>query len=164
MPPERRLIYALINRELRRGQINNTVTDRWPGEPPLLQPLRHQHHAAAVPRQQLHSVRALRAKNEHIASVWIGSKHFAHQCGQGVNRLPEIDRLCRYPDLEVGAKRDHRQPRNYCCGPSSRSTMRRNLAPRSAKGVRLSCDIIRLTTGPMLQSVECSVTVQPSLL
>src|SRR5215472_13512645 len=64
------------HRELRRGQIKNTVTDRWPGEPPLLQPLRHQHHAAAIPRQQLHSVRALRAKNEHIASVRIcGASH-----------------------------------------------------------------------------------------
>src|SRR5215469_4637506 len=45
-----------------------------------------------------------------IASVWIGSKHFAHQCRQGVDRLPEIHRLCCYPDLEVGSKRDHRPP------------------------------------------------------
>src|SRR6516165_3903241 len=58
----------------------------------------------------LHSVRALRAKNEHVASVWIGSKHFAHQCRQSVDRLPEVDRLCRYPDLEVAPKRDHRTP------------------------------------------------------
>src|SRR5215469_12040835 len=95
MPPERRLIYALINRELRRGQINNTVTDRWPGEPPLLQPLRHQHHAAAVPRQQLHSVRALRAKNEHIASVWICDASHIHTYVSGANmwRRSPVERI-----------------------------------------------------------------------
>src|ERR1700758_3713164 len=96
------------HRELRRGQINNAIMDRRPGEPTFLQPLRHQHHAAAIPRQQLHSVRALRAENKHIAPVWIASKHLAHQCRQGVDRLPEIYWLGRYPDLELGATRDHR--------------------------------------------------------
>src|SRR6516225_4603692 len=71
---------------------------------------RHQHHATAVPRQQFDSIRSLRAENKHVATVGIGFERFTDQRRQGVNRLPEVDRLCGYPDLEVGAKRDHRPP------------------------------------------------------
>src|SRR6516164_8660011 len=73
------------HRELRRGQMNNAVTDRRPGEPTLLKPLRHQHHAAAVPRQEFDSIRSLRAENKYVAPVWIGLERFAHQRRQCVD-------------------------------------------------------------------------------
>src|ERR1700681_707889 len=77
-----------------------------------MQPLRHQHHAAAVPRQKLHSVRTLGAEYEHVAAIRVRTQCLAHQRRQRVHRLPQIDRLWRHHDLEVGPQRDHRPPRS----------------------------------------------------
>src|SRR5882762_3396488 len=49
--------------------MHHSVADRWPSEASLVQPLRHQHHAAAIPCQKLHSVRALAAEHEDVAAV-----------------------------------------------------------------------------------------------
>src|SRR6516162_8307316 len=96
--------------ELRCTQMNDTVADRRPGKPTLLQPLRDQHHAAAVPRQQLDPVRTLRAENKHVAAVWVGAQCFGDQRRKGMNRFPEVDRLRGHQNLQVGAKRDHEPP------------------------------------------------------
>src|SRR5215472_17628301 len=94
------------HRELRCGQINSTVTDRRPSELPLLQPLRHEHHTAAVPCQKFDSVPSLRAENKYVAAIGIRLKRFTDQRRQGVNRLPEVYTPC----LRWSVKRLRRIP------------------------------------------------------
>src|SRR5437667_2212705 len=88
------------------------VADRRPGKMSLVQPLRHQHHAAAIPCQKLHSVRALAAEHEDVAAIWVRAQCFAHQRRQRVHRLAKVDRLCRQYHLEVGPQSDQRMPRS----------------------------------------------------
>ena len=66
-----------------------------------MQPLRHQHDAAAVPRQKLHSFHALAAEHEDVAAIRVRTQCFAHQRRQRVHRLAKVDRLCRQHHLEV---------------------------------------------------------------
>src|SRR6516165_1197466 len=90
--------------------MHHPVADRRPGEMPFVQPLRYKHHAAAVPRQKLHSVGTFGAENEDSPVIRTRVERFAHQRRQRVHRLAKVDRLGRQHHFEVWPQRYHRSP------------------------------------------------------
>src|SRR5258705_7111159 len=89
------------HRKLCCTQMHHSVADRRPPAAPLLQPPRHQHPTAAVPRQALHSAHAFGAEHKHVAAVRVGLQRLAHHCRQRVHRLAQVDRLHRHHELQV---------------------------------------------------------------
>src|ERR1700722_8985942 len=80
-------------RELRRAQPHNPVMDLRPAELATLKSLRDQHHAGAVPEDQLDPVRPLRPKNIDYAAERIVVDHFPHQGRQTFGAFAEVYRL-----------------------------------------------------------------------
>src|SRR5277367_3302460 len=97
--------------QLRRGQTDRAISNRWPDEASMLQPLRRQHDAAAVPRQQLYPVTSLRAENKDVPAVRISSQRLRHQRDQAVHTTAKVDRLRCHPHTQPAAYRDQRPPR-----------------------------------------------------
>src|SRR6516165_2693880 len=122
--------------------MHHTVTDRRPGEMPFVQPLRYKHHAAAVPRQKLHSVGTFGAENEDSAVIRTRVERFAHQRRQRMYRLAKVDRLGRQHHLEVGPQRYHRS------ALSTDSTVQ-SIAVSTSPSTRMRAPLTSISTTPL---------------
>ena len=69
----------------------------------ILQTLRDQHHAGAIPEHQLHPVRLARNTSRERARAY----RLAHQRGQALGALAEVDRLRRDHDADRAGPADH---------------------------------------------------------
>src|SRR5262249_33784953 len=121
--------------------MHHAVAGRRPGEMPFVQPLRHQNHAAAVPRQELHSVGTYGADNKHVTTIGALAQRFAHQCRQRVHRLAKVYRLGRQHHLEVGPQRYHRAPL------STDSTVQ-SIAASTSPSTRMRAPLTWISTTP----------------
>lgn len=92
--------------ELGRCQLQGAVRDLRPAELPVLNPLRHQHDAGAVPEHQLHPVGALGPEHVHRAGERIGAHGLTHQGGEPLP-FAEVHRPRRHHNTNRAARTEH---------------------------------------------------------
>src|SRR5262245_34269446 len=85
----------LLPKNGRRSPLPSAPNVANPRPSPEGYPLRHQHHTAAVPGQQLHSIHALAAEHEDVAAIRVRVQRFArpHLGNVGVRLV--VSRLFR---------------------------------------------------------------------
>ena len=77
---------------------------------PVFQTLGCEDHVRCHPRQKLHPVGALRAEHVDHAGERIRAHRVAHQRGQSLRALAEVDRLCGHHHPHRAGRPDLRQP------------------------------------------------------
>jgi len=100
------------HRELGRSHDHRPVTDLWPDEAPLLQPLRKQAKTIAVPPQQLDPISFASAKDEQRAREGIPLKPALHSRRQAIEAAAHVGEATGQPDAGAQARssRETRQP------------------------------------------------------
>src|SRR6266699_4468271 len=93
--------------QLGRTEPHHPVAYRRPAELAVFQALRDEHDASAVPEDQLYPVGPLRAEHVDHAGERIGAHRLAHQRGQPLCSLAEVDRLRRHHNPDVPSRSDH---------------------------------------------------------
>src|SRR5438132_93608 len=93
--------------QLSRTEPHHPVAYRRPAELAVFQALRDEHDAGAVPEDQLYPVSPLRAEHVDHAGERIGAHRLAHQRGQPLCSLAEVDRLRRHHNPDVPGWPDH---------------------------------------------------------
>src|SRR5712691_3975596 len=93
--------------QLARTEPHHPVAYRWPAELAVFQALSDQHDAGAVPEDQFYPVSPLRAEHIDHAGERIGAHRLAHQRGQPLCSLAEVDRLRRHHNPDVPGWSDH---------------------------------------------------------
>src|SRR5271169_6715097 len=96
------------NRELRSGQRDHAVLNRWPREAAHLKSLRIQNQTRAIPGEDFDSIASLRAEDKQIAAEWIAAQCVRHQHRQRVQSAPEVDRARGHQYAKTRADRYHR--------------------------------------------------------
>ena len=83
-------------------QMHDAVADRRPREVSLVQPLRHQHHATAIPCQK-HPLSARLLRNTKTSPQYGFARNASLTSADSVcTDLRKVDSLCRQHHLEVG--------------------------------------------------------------
>src|SRR2546430_12652816 len=93
--------------QLGRTEPHHPVAYRRPAELAVVQALRDENDAGAVPEDQLYPVGPLRAEHVDHAGERIGAHRLAHQRGQPLCSLAEVDRLRRHHNPDVPGWPDH---------------------------------------------------------
>jgi predicted phage terminase large subunit-like protein len=86
------------------------VRDRRPAELPVRKALRQQAYAYAIKPDQLDPVGALRPEDVDHAIEGIGPHRLAHQRGQALSSLAEVDRLRRHHNAHRAGRSNHDAP------------------------------------------------------
>ena len=99
------------HRQLRGIQLRakRVVMKRGQPEASLLEPLVRQHEAAAVPRQHLHFVAALRHEDEEVAGVEVFLPLVPDDGTQPVDGIAHVHRLGRQQDADRPREKQHRR-------------------------------------------------------
>ena len=90
-----------------RSDDDGAVTDRRPGEAPILKPFARKHHPAAVPCEKPQPITAPAPEDEDITAIGIGRQRFGNERAQSVDALAKVDGAGGDHDLQVGAQADH---------------------------------------------------------
>lgn len=94
-------------RQLSGRQPHHAILHFRPAERAILQPLRIKADAGAVPEDQLDPIRPFCPEDIDCAAERIGAHRLAHQRGQPLRPLAEVDRLRRHHDLDGARRPDH---------------------------------------------------------
>src|SRR5277367_4324297 len=89
------------------AQPHHAVAHSRPTELAILQPFGDEHHAGAVPEDQLYPVRPLRPKHIDDARERVGAYRLPHQRRQALGTFAEVDRLRCHHHSDIAGGADH---------------------------------------------------------